>query len=54
VTGSDTVRVERRRRIQIITLARDHKCNAIDASITAGLDAALNERPIRTLRMASG
>jgi enoyl-CoA hydratase/carnithine racemase len=43
MTGSDTVRVERRGRIQIITLAREHKRNAIDASITAGLDAALNE-----------
>jgi enoyl-CoA hydratase len=43
VTGSDTVRVERRGRVQIITLAREHKRNAIDASITAGLDAALNE-----------
>jgi enoyl-CoA hydratase/carnithine racemase len=43
MTGSDTVRVERRGRIQIITLARERKRNAIDASITAGLDAALNE-----------
>jgi enoyl-CoA hydratase/carnithine racemase len=43
VTGSDTVHVERRGRVQIITLAREHKRNAIDSSITAGLDAALNE-----------
>jgi enoyl-CoA hydratase len=48
VTGWDTVRIERRGRVQIITLAREHKRNAIDASITAGLDAALNERPIHT------
>jgi enoyl-CoA hydratase len=43
VTGSETVKVERRGRIQIITLDREQKRNAIDSSITAGLDAALNE-----------
>jgi hypothetical protein len=43
VTGSDTAEVERRGRVQIITLAREHKRNVIDASITTGLDAALNE-----------
>jgi enoyl-CoA hydratase len=37
--------VETRRdgRILVITLRREHKRNAIDASVTAGLDAALNE-----------
>jgi enoyl-CoA hydratase len=43
VTGSDTVKLERRGRIQIITVDRVQKRNAIDSSITAGLDAALNE-----------
>ena len=37
------VDVERRGRILIITLQRVEKRNALDASITAGLDAALNE-----------
>ena len=37
------VETERLGRTLIITLRREHKRNAIDASITAGLDAALNE-----------
>src|SRR5439155_26143189 len=37
------VDVERRGRIQIISLRREEKRNALDPSITAGLDAALNE-----------
>jgi enoyl-CoA hydratase len=37
------VETERLGRTLVITLAREHKRNAIDASITAGLDAALNE-----------
>jgi len=43
MTGSDTVRVERRGKVQIITLSREEKRNAINSSITAGIDAALNE-----------
>ena len=43
MTGSDTVHVERRGKVQIITLSREEKRNAINSSITAGLDAALNE-----------
>jgi enoyl-CoA hydratase/carnithine racemase len=37
-----TVEVERRGRILIITLTREAKRNALDDSITAGLDTALN------------
>ena len=37
------VDTERRGRILIITLRREEKRNALDASITVGLDAALNE-----------
>jgi len=37
------VETERLGRVLLITLRRDHKRNAIDAFITAGLDAALNE-----------
>jgi len=37
------VETERLGRTLVITLRREHKRNAIDASITAGLDAALNE-----------
>jgi enoyl-CoA hydratase len=37
------VDAERRGRILIITLRREEKRNALDPSITAGLDAALNE-----------
>jgi enoyl-CoA hydratase len=37
------VRVERRGRIQVMTLQRAAKRNALNADITAGLDAALNE-----------
>ena len=43
MTESDTVRVERRGKVQIITLSREEKRNAINSSITAGIDAALNE-----------
>lgn len=38
-----TVDTERRGRILVITLRREQKRNALDASITAGLDAALND-----------
>jgi enoyl-CoA hydratase len=38
-----SVDTERRGRVLIITLRREQKRNALDASITAGLDAALNE-----------
>jgi enoyl-CoA hydratase len=38
-----SVDVERRGRILIVTLRREAKRNALDASITAGLDAAMNE-----------
>ena len=38
-----TVDAERRGRILVITLRREAKRNALDASITAGLDAALND-----------
>lgn len=38
-----TVDSERRGRILVITLRREQKRNALDASITAGLDAALND-----------
>jgi enoyl-CoA hydratase/carnithine racemase len=38
-----SVVVERRERILIVTLSREPKRNALDASITAGLDAAMNE-----------
>lgn len=38
-----SVIVERRGRIQIVTLSREQKRNALDVSITAGLDAAMNE-----------
>ena len=41
VTGS--VAVERRGRVQVITLQREAKKNALDPGITAGLDAALDE-----------
>ncbi|WP_280463285.1 enoyl-CoA hydratase-related protein [Nocardia carnea] len=43
MTGRDAVVVERRGRVQIITMTRAAKRNAIDPSITAGLDAAFNE-----------
>jgi enoyl-CoA hydratase len=38
-----TVETERLGRTLVITLRREHKRNAIDVSVTAGLDAALNE-----------
>jgi enoyl-CoA hydratase len=38
-----TVETERVGRILVITLRREQKRNALDASITAGLDAALND-----------
>jgi enoyl-CoA hydratase len=38
-----SVETERLGRVLVITLRREHKRNAIDASITAGLDAALND-----------
>ena len=37
-----TVGTERLGRVLVITISREHKRNAIDASVTAGLDAALN------------
>jgi enoyl-CoA hydratase len=37
-----SVETERLGRVLVITIHREHKRNAIDASITAGLDAALN------------
>jgi enoyl-CoA hydratase len=37
------VETERLGRVLVITIRREHKRNAIDASITAGLDAALND-----------
>lgn len=40
---SPTVQVERRGRIQVITLRREEKRNAIDYTVTAGIDNALNE-----------
>ena len=38
-----SVVVERRERILIVKLDREPKRNALDASITAGLDAAMNQ-----------
>jgi enoyl-CoA hydratase len=38
-----SVDVERRGRIQVITLRREEKRNALNADITAGIDAAMNE-----------
>jgi len=38
-----SVEVERRGRVQVVTLRREAKRNALDAEITAGLDAAMNE-----------
>jgi enoyl-CoA hydratase len=38
-----TVETERLGRVLVITISREHKRNAIDASVTAGLDAALND-----------
>jgi enoyl-CoA hydratase len=40
---TETVEVHRRGRITIVTLRREAKRNAIDASITAGIDKALND-----------
>ena len=37
-----SVETERLGRVLVITIRREHKRNAIDASVTAGLDAALN------------
>ena len=37
-----SVETERFGRVLVITITREHKRNAIDASVTAGLDAALN------------
>jgi enoyl-CoA hydratase/carnithine racemase len=37
------VDVQRRGRIQVVTLQREEKRNALNAEITAGLDAAMNE-----------
>jgi enoyl-CoA hydratase len=37
-----SVDTERLGRVLVITIRREHKRNAIDASVTAGLDAALN------------
>ena len=42
-SASPTVQVERRGRIQVITLRREEKRNAIDSTVTAGIDNALNE-----------
>ena len=41
--ASATVQIERRGRIQVITLRREERRNAIDATVTGGIDAALNE-----------
>ena len=41
--AEQTVTTEARGRVLVITLRREAKRNAIDSSITAGLDAALNE-----------
>jgi enoyl-CoA hydratase len=41
--SSDVVRVERDRDVTIITIDRPSKRNAIDSSVTAGLDRAFNE-----------
>ena len=38
-----SVEVERRGRVQVVTLRREAKRNALDAEITAGIDAAMNE-----------
>ena len=38
-----SVEVERRERVLIVKLSREQKRNALDPSITAGLDAAMNE-----------
>jgi enoyl-CoA hydratase/carnithine racemase len=38
-----SVEIERRGRVQIVTLRREQKRNALDHSITVGLDAAMNE-----------
>jgi enoyl-CoA hydratase/carnithine racemase len=38
-----SVETERLGRVQVITIRREHKRNAIDASVTAGLDAAMND-----------
>jgi len=38
-----SVEVERRERVLIVKLSREPKRNALDPSITAGLDAAMNE-----------
>lgn len=38
-----TVQVERRGRVQVITVQREAKRNAIDPETTAGIDAAMNE-----------
>lgn len=43
MSGQPVVTVERRGRITIITLAREAKRNALDPSITAGLDRAMND-----------
>jgi len=43
MTTSDTVMIERHGHVQVVSMQREHKRNAIDPSITAGLDAALNE-----------
>jgi len=37
------VETERLGPVLVITIRREHKRNAIDASVTAGLDAALND-----------
>src|SRR5207245_2736151 len=42
VGGAMSVETERLGRVLVITICREHKRNAIDASIAAGLDAALN------------
>lgn len=39
---AETVRVERRGRVLVITIDREHKRNAIDGVTTRGLDGALN------------
>lgn len=38
-----SVEVERRGRVQVVTLRREAKRNALDAETTAGIDAAMNE-----------
>jgi enoyl-CoA hydratase/carnithine racemase len=43
MSAETSVQAERLGRVLVITIRREHKRNAIDASVTAGLDAALND-----------